>query len=241
MNDNANSQENVLLECEKLWIFAILIMSGGFLGAYTYSLRGGIFCNAQTANVVLMGMALGSGQWMKALYYLIPIGAYTLGAVISELLPNPVKRMRILRWDTFLVGLECIVTFILGFIPDSWPYQICQVTINFICSMQYNTFRQADHIPMATTFCTNHIRQIGVHLTKWLRHKDLAARHRMLVHLLMLFSFAVGATVSTVSCSMIGGKAIWGASVLLLIIFADLARADLTTEKELMHLKPSGH
>ena len=30
--------------------------------------------------------------------------------------------------------------------------------------MQYNTFRQAHGIPMATTFCTNHIRQAGVSL-----------------------------------------------------------------------------
>lgn len=235
-------RENVLLECEKIWIYAVLIAAGGYLGAFTYTLRGGVFCNAQTANIVLLSMALGNGRWSTALYYLIPLSAYMLGAVISELLPNKVKRLRILRWDTLLVGLEALVVILLGFVPDSWPYQISQISINFICSMQYNTFRQAEHIPMATTFCTNHVRQTGVFLTKWLRHREEPAyRRRFLVHLLMLGSFSAGAVVSTILCRHAGGKAIWGAAALLLIVFIDLAHADRTIEKELLELKPSGH
>ena len=106
-------REEPVLECEKIWIFALLIAAGGYLGAFTYSLRGGVFCNAQTANVVLLSMALGNGQWSRALYYLIPISAYILGAVISELLPNRVKRLHFLRWDTMLVGIELITVLLL--------------------------------------------------------------------------------------------------------------------------------
>lgn len=242
MNESALNREEPVLECEKIWIYAVLIAAGGFLGAFTYSLRGGVFCNAQTANVVLFSMALGNGNWSTALYYLIPISAYILGAVISELLPNRVKRLHFLRWDTLLVGLELIVVLLLGFVPDSWPFQISQVSINFICSMQYNTFRQAEHIPMSTTFCTNHVRQVGVLLTRGLRHReDASIRRRFRVHVLMLCSFAAGAVVSTVACLLFGGRAIWGAGILLLIVFADLAHADRTKEKDLLYRKPAGH
>lgn len=242
MNESALNREEPVLECEKIWIYAVLIAAGGFLGAFTYSLRGGVFCNAQTANVVLFSMALGNGNWSTALYYLIPISAYILGAVISELLPNRVKRLHFLRWDTLLVGLELIVVLLLGFVPDSWPFQISQVSINFICSMQYNTFRQAEHIPMSTTFCTNHVRQVGVLLTRGLRHsEDASIRRRFRVHVLMLCSFAAGAVVSTVACRLFGGRAIWGAGILLLIVFADLAHADRTKEKDLLYRKPAGH
>ena len=242
MNESALNREEPVLECEKIWIYAVLIAAGGFLGAFTYSLRGGVFCNAQTANVVLFSMALGNGNWSTALYYLIPISAYILGAVISELLPNRVERLHFLRWDTLLVGLELIVVLLLGFVPDSWPFQISQVSINFICSMQYNTFRQAEHIPMSTTFCTNHVRQVGVLLTRGLRHReDASIRRRFRVHVLMLCSFAAGAVVSTVACRLFGGRAIWGAGILLLIVFADLAHADRTKEKDLLYRKPAGH
>ena len=38
--------------------------------------------------------------------------------------------------------------------------------------MQYNTFRQAQGVPMATTFCTNHLRQIGIAIVKGARNSS---------------------------------------------------------------------
>lgn len=48
------------LECEKRYVFFLLMFVGGFLGGFTYSIRGGVFCNAQTANFICMGMAIGN-------------------------------------------------------------------------------------------------------------------------------------------------------------------------------------
>ncbi len=231
-----------ILECEKRRVFRMLMAVGGYLGAFTFTMRGGVFCNAQTANIVMLSVSLGSGMWSKALYYLIPISAYLLGTIISELIPSPLKHFHFLRWDTILVGIEALVVIILGFIPDSWPYQITHVAVNFICSMQYNTFRQAEHVPMATTFCTNHIRQTGIYLAKWLKHREIPAhKTRFLNHIYMLLSFIGGAVVSAFLAHIVGTKAVWGAAVLLLILFADLCHADLTKEKDLMDLKPFGH
>ena len=102
------------LTCERTWVYFSLIFSAGFWGAYTYLLRGHIFCNAQTGNVVLMGLALGSCRWGEALYYLVPISAYILGAFVSELAPNPIKHHWGVRWDTLLLGLEMAAVFLLG-------------------------------------------------------------------------------------------------------------------------------
>jgi uncharacterized membrane protein YoaK (UPF0700 family) len=155
---DTEKEKDEFLECERWWIFALLMAVGGYFGAFTYSIRGGVFCNAQTANFVLFAMALGNMNWSKALYYIIPMSAYLLGAILSESLALKVKKYHLLRWDTILVGFEIIVVLLLGFLPESAPFQISQVIINFICSMQYNTFRQAQKVPMATTFCTNHRR-----------------------------------------------------------------------------------
>ena len=81
------------LTCERTWVYDTLIFAAGILGSYTYMLCGGIFCNAQTGNIVLLGIALGTRSWTSALYYVIPISAYALGAFISELIPDDVKRL----------------------------------------------------------------------------------------------------------------------------------------------------
>ena len=38
------------LTCEHVSVFYLLMLNSGIMGAYTYVVRGGVFCNAQTAN-----------------------------------------------------------------------------------------------------------------------------------------------------------------------------------------------
>ena len=91
-----NSEKQIYLTCEKYYIFELLIFAAGMMGAYTFNLRGGVFCNAQTANVVLMALAFGKGEIAKGVYYLIPISAYIAGAAISEILPRRVRKIHFL-------------------------------------------------------------------------------------------------------------------------------------------------
>ena len=62
-------------------IGAVLALVGGFLDAYTYLFRGQVFANAQTGNIVLMGIQFAEGNWSKAFVYFIPIFAFVIGAV----------------------------------------------------------------------------------------------------------------------------------------------------------------
>ena len=232
---------NKYLTCEKYYIFELLICVAGMMGAYTYNLRGGVFCNAQTANVVLMAISFGKGEFGKALYYLIPISAYIAGALISEMMPLKVRAIHLLRWDTYLIGFEIIVLLVIGFLPLSIPVQIVQVMINFICSMQYNTFRQAEGIPMATTFLTNHIRQIGVWLSKAMSKKEAEAWPRVWKHFRMVAAFLMGGIALTVVCPYLKEKAIWLALIPLVIAFVIMSRADMGAESERLSQKPQGH
>ena len=235
------AEKQKYLVCERRSVFALLTLSAGMMGAYTFNLRGGVFCNAQTANVVLMAIAFGAGNWSEGCYYLIPISAYLAGAFLSEILPSPVRRFGFLRWDTYLVAFECVALFAIGFIPLSWPHHLVQVLVNFIASMQYNTFRQAEGIPMATTFCTNQLRHVGIGFAKMLRKGDRDGLHRALFFLGMLGCFFAGGVLSTVASHLLFAKAIWLNLIPLGIVLVRLVRADLVEEKELLSQKPAGH
>lgn len=234
-------QKNEYLRCERYWVFSLLIFVSGFYGVYTYLLRGGVFCNAQTANFVLFAIELGSFHWKKAAYYLIPMTAYMAGAFVSDAAAAKLTQLRFLRWETLLIAIEIFFIFALGFIPDSAPYQISQVAVNFICSMQYNTFRQSQGIPMATTFCTNHIRQVGIHLYKFLQYKEVSYLTRLLHHLKMLAMFVLGGILCVFLCKAFGGRSIWAMMIPMGLLFASLLRADLTDEREKLNILPRGH
>lgn len=97
---------------------------------------------------------------------------------------------------------------------------------------------------MATTFATNHIRQIGVGLAKEVKHfhtKNKSHREKLLQHFEMLMFFLIGAVVGTVLCNIFVGKAIWATLIPLGVILATLLYADLVAEKDRMEQKPAGH
>lgn len=107
----------------------------------------------------------------------------------------------------------------LALMPADWPDQICQVTLNFTCAMQFNTYRQVEGVPAATTFVTNHIRQIGSNLAKLARHpQSQALRSRVLTHASLL-----------------------GALVPLGVVLAGLLHADLVSERGQLAAVPHGH
>ena len=229
---HAELHKEYYLTCEKYYIFELLTVAGGMMGLYTYNLRGGVFSNAQTGNIVKMSAAFGQGKWGECVYYFIPFTAYILGTILSEILPEKVKQTHFIRWDTLLVGLEIVALLLIGLMPFSWPDQIAQVAINFLCAMQFNTFRQAEGIPMATTFVTNHVRQIGISLAGLIRryeeeaeleqriglrlawrnrhHEPVTqARARMFRHVKIILAFFVGGVSVTASSPYLQERTIW--------------------------------
>ena len=239
--DHSNAADGEFLECERRWVYWCLIAAAGWFGAYTFLLRGGVFCNAQTANIVLFAMAVGKGDMKGALYLLIPISAYFTGAFFSEYMGKSVKRLHFLRWDTILVGVETVAVIILGLLPESVPDQICQIALNFICSMQFNTFRQLEGTPAATTFVTNHIRQVGANLARFVRHRDSASKDKVKTHGAMIFFFFTGGAVGTVSGRLAGLPSLCGSACILLAVFIRLAYADRSYERNMLSRVPRGH
>ena len=70
---------------ESFLLCALLTMTGGFLDVYTYITRGHVFANAQTGNVVLLGLNLAEGNIKEVAFYLFPIIAFALGILFTEM------------------------------------------------------------------------------------------------------------------------------------------------------------
>lgn len=215
-------KENNFPQYQQHWIFYALIFVGGLFGVYTFSVRGGVFCNAQTANVALFAMNLGTGNWRRALYLLIPMSAYFSGAVLSEFLGHKLSHQKRLQWGTAFIALDILAVIFLGLLPKEAPDQICQVVLNFICSMQFNTFRVNEGTPMATIFVTNHIREAGSNLVKTWMEKDAHAAKLWKLHVTMIGFFILGGLAAAVLCHYFDVKAIFGALPVLVYIFIRL-------------------
>jgi len=212
---------------ESYFVTGLLMWTGGFLEAYTYLLKGGVFANAQTGNLALLGLALAEQNWMQAIDCLIPVMAYIVGIWLTLHMPRRLQKG--LRWETLFMLVEILVLFAVGCLPASVPFGVSTVAVSFLCAMQYNTFTKAHGIPMATTFCTNNLRQAVIHFYKAKHHEKGAARKAWFFvrHLLW---FVAGALIGGILCGIMAERAVWvNAAVLIpaagIMVYADVRKS----------------
>lgn len=73
---------------ESYIVGVLLAVAGGFLDVYTYICRGGVFANAQTGNIVLLGISAADGNWEQIWSYICPILAFMAGILLTEAVPG---------------------------------------------------------------------------------------------------------------------------------------------------------
>ena len=81
---------------------------------------------------------------------------------------------------------------------------------------------------MATTFCTNHLRQTGIAAVGFIKDpKDREKAIKLISHVVMIVTFVVGAVISTALCRVMMGKAIFVTLIPLTAVFVGLVRRDI--------------
>ena len=64
---------------ESIELGIVLAISGGFMDAYSYMCRGEVFANAQTGNMLLLGINLSKGNLKMAAEYFFPVISFAIG------------------------------------------------------------------------------------------------------------------------------------------------------------------
>ena len=110
-------EEKHLQMSESFFLTAILAIVGGFLDSYSYLMRGHVFANAQTGNIVLFGVNLQKRDFTQAFYYFVPILAFAVGVILVEIIKYFYKEEHKIHWRQRIVALEFVLITVVGFIP----------------------------------------------------------------------------------------------------------------------------
>ena len=177
-------------------IGVLLALVGGFLDAYTYLCRGGVFANAQTGNIVLFGLHLAQGEWGLSLSYLVPIAAFFFGVYVTESLKSRYKGRRgRLHWRQVTVAVESMVLLIVAFLPQGDWDSLANILVSFVCAMQVESFRKLSGSPYATTMCTGNLRSATENLYHFRRTGDGTFLRRFRQYAGIILFFIAGAAV----------------------------------------------
>ena len=140
-------------------VAALLAVAGGFLDAYTYLCRGGVFANAQTGNMVLLALRAAEGRWQEAAAYLAPILAFALGVLVAEgVRTGQRERQGRLHWRHWVLSVEILALGAVSLVPPGPWDGMVNVTVSFVCALQVEAFRKVRGYPFTSTMCTGNLR-----------------------------------------------------------------------------------
>lgn len=203
---------------DSMILAVFLTLAGGFQDAYSYNVRGKVFANAQTGNIVLLGQNLAQGNWMTALHYILPLAAFMGGVYITEVVRARYGQNKKIHWRQIVVMTEILLMAAVGFMPQNLN-MLANVLLSFACAMQVNSFRKFQGISCATTMCIGNMRSATEMLCKYRITKDRELKKKSIQYYLVILIFAVGAAAGAVLSSCFAERSIWTAAGLLLAGF----------------------
>ena len=220
---------------ESFLLCALLTMTGGFLDVYTYITRGHVFANAQTGNVVLLGLNLAEGNIKEVAFYLFPIIAFALGILFTEWIRAKFKEYDLLHWRQIVVFFEALLLFFPAFMASGMWDTAVNILVSFVCAVQVESFRKVNGHSVATTMCTGNLRSGTEALCEYFHDKNPAVLRRALTYFGVIGIFALGAGAGAWITARAGERTIWISCALLTVSFLLMfLREKRAEEKELL-------
>lgn len=193
----------------------LISLSAGLMDAYSFLCRGEVFANAQTGNIILLGINLFKGSFSEIARYILPILFFGIGIALAFLVSkiNSLKE----KHKLFLIILfEAAVLSTTAFIPQSRNL-IANSLISFVCGIQLEMFQKIMETPVATTMCIGNFRLFIHNGLDYLYNKDKKAIARSLLYLLVILSFVFGAIIGSFLIDIFSELAIMGSSAVLIL------------------------
>lgn len=188
------------------------------MDAYSYLARGGVFANAVTGNIVLLALSAARGNIEKVIHYLLPILAYAVGIIATELIRRRFDKSGHIHWRQPVIAVEILIVMAAAFIPSGTADIAAVTMIAFICSMQVESFRTVRGCSYATTMCTGNLRSASENLYRRIFLKDKQSGKKALLYFGVIGSFMIGAVLGGAAEIALGEKSCLLCAVLLLSV-----------------------
>lgn len=198
---------------------------GGYLEAYTFVTRDGVFANSQTGNIARMGISFARGDYTMVLRYFIPVLVFVIGVFLSLRLKLVLARHEgfPLSYSQLIVSIEMVLVIVTGFIPAAKMDVLATVLVSLVCAIQVESFRHFGENAFSSTMCTGNLR-LGTEKI----HAYLSTGDRQLLKTAFMYYgidlvFAVFAAVGFWLTTFLGVRAVWCTLVIPLGLFLAFA------------------
>lgn len=209
-----------LQRSESFLVAALLAVAGGFLDAYTYLCRGGVFANAQTGNLVLLAVRAAEGRWRAAGGCLVPILAFAAGVLAAETVKNRHRGGGRFHWRHTVLLVEILLVTAAAWVPQGEYDGAVNVLVSFVCALQVEAFRKVRGNPFASTMCTGNLRSGTEALYHGAAGRDRALLVKSGCYFGVTACFVAGAALGGLLSARMNQRAVLAAAGFQLAAFA---------------------
>ncbi len=202
---------------ESIELGAILALAGGFMDVYSYVGRDGVFANAQTGNILLVGVNLSEGNWAMAGRYFFPVVSFALGIMLADLVHE--RFGSLIHWRQVTVFFEALILLFVSFLGADVNL-LANCLTSFACGMQVESFRKIHGHGIATTMCIGNLRNALQNVDDYIITHKRGFLENGLLYFGVIFTFVFGAVLGNWCIDRLGLHAIAVASLLLFCAFA---------------------
>ena len=203
------------------------------MDAYSYLVRDHVFANAQTGNMLLLGIHLAAGRWIECLRYAVPVFCFAAGIALCHAIKIVAREER-LHWRQCALLVEVLLLVVVANIPEGHSLWANGLT-SFACGIQVQAFRKFHGHALATTMCIGNLRSGTQSLVSWVHTREADHLETGLISYFVIVCFVVGAVVGNWLVPALGTHMILASAALLLIsfliLFIDREKAGQVVEK----------
>ena len=192
---------------ERLLAACLLSAVGGFTDVYSYLFRGGVFANAVTGNLVILGLRLATGDVRGAAHGVCAVLAYGMGVMFANVIHGRYGHARRFGWHQVVLWVEAALLAVVSLLP-SGPFDFAVAAlISFVCALQVQTFRRVHGLPFASTMCTGNLRSGADAAYLWMSRADPTGLSKARHYALVIVCFVFGVVFGTVLLKSVGAHA----------------------------------
>lgn len=200
---------------ESIELALFLALSGGVMDAYSYLVRGHVFANAQTGNMLLLGVNLSQGNWSQCVRYLSPVLFFSAGIAVAHGVKLLFKPKR-LHWRQLVLLMEVLLLLIVGFVPEGLNLVANGLT-SLACGMQVQAFRKLHGNAFATTMCIGNLRSGTQSMVSYAHTHEREQLETGLLYYFVILCFTGGAVVGSWLIGPLGLRMILASPIFLTV------------------------
>lgn len=212
----------------------LLTLAGGYLDSYTYVDRGGVFANAQTGNIIKLGLRIADGNLEECLTYLVPISAFIIGVLAALFVERWMQKRDLHYIRRSALMIEIIALGIVSLIPAAeHTNMLANALVSFACAIQMEAFPVFIGQPIATTVSTGNLRKGVDSLFKAIVDHDAEKLRTALVYFLIIVLFITGVTAGCILTRRFGNYSVLvPAALMALTVFVITVRTEHTADQK---------